>query len=424
MEVNKMETIMKKLMVLLAVILFPLACDKSPVETTAIEKNERQDVHLTAKQEVKVQNGNILALDYFKKMYAYNEERLDGKDFVVSPLGLEMLLGLLNTGATEEAADQILSVMGFEHGEEKELNEYLYSLLGQLVQLDALTRIKFANIGFINKAKFELKPSYVEEARYYYDMPVTEEDFSDPDLVHRINGWCNDNTEGMIPVIIGAVNPDGNFYMFDAMYFNGYWTSRFDPGKTEKEKFYPEKGDSFKVKMMKQQAAFPFAQMKDYSVVCLPYGNEAFRMNVILPHEGNRLEDVIASLDNDRWDGAVSRMIFTDLDIWLPRFETENYFLLNEIMLQLGLSGIYKVGNLDNLAKDITAEMIVQSTHIKVSEEGTEAAAVTGNISFSSPGPGHEVPPEEFHANRPFLYLITEYSTGAILFAGIYGGHN
>ena len=202
MEVNKMETIMKKLMVLLAVILFPLACDKSPVETTAIEKNERQDVHLTAKQEAKVQNGNILALDYFKKMYAYNEERLDGKDFVVSPLGLEMLLGLLNTGATEEAADQILSVMGFEHGEEKELNEYLYSLLGQLVQLDALTRIKFANIGFINKAKFELKPSYVEEARYYYDMPVTEEDFSDPDLVHRINGWCNENTEGMIPAII------------------------------------------------------------------------------------------------------------------------------------------------------------------------------------------------------------------------------
>lgn len=415
---------MKKLMVLLAVILVPLACDRSLVETTAVVNIERQDVHLTAKQEACIQYGNILALDYFKKMFAYNEERLDGKDFVVSPLGLEMLLGLLNTGATGEGADQILSVMGFEHGEEKELNEYLYSLSGQLVRLDSLTRIKFANIGFINKALFELKPSYVKEARYYYDMPVTEEDFSDPDLVHRINGWCNENTEGMIPDIIGAVNPDGNFYMFDAMYFNGYWTSRFDPGKTEKEKFYPEEGAAFKVKMMKQRAAFPFARMKDYCVVCLPYGNEAFRMNVVLPHEGNRLEDVIASLDNDRWDGAVSRMIFTDLDIWLPRFETENYFLLNEIMLQLGLSGIYKVGNLDNLAKDITAEMIVQSTHIKVSEEGTEAAAVTGNISFGSPGPGHEVPPEEFHANRPFLYLITEYSTGAILFAGIYGGHN
>ena len=35
------------------------------------------------------------------------------------------------------------------------------------------------------------------------------------------------------------------------------------------------------------------------------------------------------------------------------------------------------------------------------------------------PGPN---PHAVFHANHPFLYLITESSTGAVLFAGRYGG--
>jgi serine protease inhibitor len=39
------------------------------------------------------------------------------------------------------------------------------------------------------------------------------------------------------------------------------------------------------------------------------------------------------------------------------------------------------------------------------------------NTSVSVP----EVP-VEFHADRPFIYLITEKSTGAVLFAGRFGG--
>jgi serpin B len=50
-----------------------------------------------------------------------------------------------------------------------------------------------------------------------------------------------------------------------------------------------------------------------------------------------------------------------------------------------------------------------------VDEEGTEAAAVT---SIGIGVTAMPVNPLEFHANRPFLYLITEEDTGAILFIG------
>ena len=57
----------------------------------------------------------------------------------------------------------------------------------------------------------------------------------------------------------------------------------------------------------------------------------------------------------------------------------------------------------------------MQDAVIKVDEEGTEAAAVSTGTAATSV-PEHHT----FHADHPFLYLITESSTGAILFAGKY----
>jgi hypothetical protein len=60
-----------------------------------------------------------------------------------------------------------------------------------------------------------------------------------------------------------------------------------------------------------------------------------------------------------------------------------------------------------------------QVAKIKLDEEGTEAAAVTViGVAPSSIPP----PPTPFHANRPFLYVISEQSTGAIFFIGQYTG--
>ena len=60
-----------------------------------------------------------------------------------------------------------------------------------------------------------------------------------------------------------------------------------------------------------------------------------------------------------------------------------------------------------------------QVAKIKLDEQGTEAAAVTViGMEKSSIPPV----PTPFYANRPFLYLISEQSTGTIFFIGQYAG--
>ena len=68
--------------------------------------------------------------------------------------------------------------------------------------------------------------------------------------------------------------------------------------------------------------------------------------------------------------------------------------------------------------------MMRQKAKIKVNEEGSEAAAVTvAGTANMSMGPALiEYPKATFHANRPFVYVITEASSGVILFVGKYTG--
>ena len=148
-------------------------------------------------------------------------------------------------------------------------------------------------------------------------------------------------------------------------------------------------------------------------------------MYVFLPKKGHTVEEVIASLDGASWDDLRSHMYSEDkVNLWLPRFETKYHVKLNDILCDMGMPGSFKTGA-DFKAMSPNAaylDFVQQDAIIKVDEEGSEAAAVTiGGMMGATAVP---VPPKiiDFHCDHPFLYLITEASTGAVLFAGKYTG--
>jgi serpin B len=61
-----------------------------------------------------------------------------------------------------------------------------------------------------------------------------------------------------------------------------------------------------------------------------------------------------------------------------------------------------------------TLETVVHKTYIKVDENGTEAAAVSGGTMATSARTDQTV----FRVDRPFLFTISDQETGAILFLG------
>jgi len=138
-------------------------------------------------------------------------------------------------------------------------------------------------------------------------------------------------------------------------------------------------------------------------------------MVAILPANDKTIDQLIEYLDNATWKNIVANLREQNIWLKLPRFKIECDIKLNEPVKNAGMQRIFG-GGLENIADArLAVSKIQQKTFVEVNEEGTEAAAVTAIEVIFTSGTGGPVP---FFANRPFLYLIKEKSTGAILFIG------
>lgn len=215
-------------------------------------------------------------------------------------------------------------------------------------------------------------------------------------------------------------------YLLNALYFKSSWATKFNAKLTQDEKFRKEDGTTAKVPMMKHNGVFRYGKGASFRAVLLPYGNKAFSMSVLLPNDGKTVADVTAELKGTDWRGFTSGMDSADVDLWLPKFKTQFGIKLNDVLSGMGMPSSFDPNKADfkGMSPDaLCLSFVRQDAVIKVDEEGTEAAAVSsaGMVKETSFAPSEFV---VFHADHPFIYLITEASSGAVLFAGRFGSES
>ena len=402
------------ILALTAAILGTGAC----VNLDTSKSNPYKALELSTKSAALAHQGNTFAFAFIDRV---NDATAD--DYIISPLSMQFLLGMILNGAQGATADEICKVLGYGAGEVDDVNTYCLAMLQQLPDLDKKTKLSIANALFVNQ-NYSLLSNYKQTVGMFYEAEVTNLDFSKNAAATReINNWCSDHTNGLVPEILENVNPNILTYLLNAMYFKSEWKQKFSKSNTGQEPFTNESGAQKKVLMMKTEKNFSYQDNEVLRAVRLPYGNGAFSMTVILPAEGKKLSDVTDYLNGENWDAFVKTMVGCDVDLWLPKFETKYHIKLNDILSAMGMPLSFDPYRADFKAMSSLAlclDFVQQDAVIKVDEEGTEAAVVSsaGMLAMSA-APGQHV---VFHADRPFLYLITETSTGAVLFAGRYSG--
>ena len=400
---------------LAALVIGSISCGKKSDDDP--KNNPYKQVDLTTKSAEFVRQGNAFAFRFIDRV---NNETPG--DFIISPLSMQFLLGMILNGANGNTADEICKVLGYGAGETETVNAYCLSMLQQLPGLDKKTTLSIANAIVMNQ-NYLLLDSYQSTVSQYYVAEVANMDFTDnAGTTQKINKWCSDHTGGMIPEILKAVEPDILAYLMNAMYFKSEWTEKFSKGNTAKEAFTKEDGQKTKVPMMKTEHNFSYEANNIFRAVRLPYGNGAYVMTVLLPSEGKTLVDVIHQLDGQSWQAFDENLISCEVDLWLPKFETRFHIKLNDILSGMGMPSSFDDRADFSAMSDDAAYLsfVQQDAVIKVDEEGSEAAAVSSAGVYTESISANM--PVAFHADHPFLYLITETSTGAILFAGKYSG--
>lgn len=410
------------------------SCSKSDSEETTQNTDEKTDTPqyvddkgeaLTPAQEQAFGKSiNDFTFNMFRTMAAEHPRQ----SLVSSPLSAATLLAMLNDGAWGKTREELLKVLGFEGAKSRSVNEYFQKLMDTTTD-DATTKLQMANAVYVRRG-YEFKTSFVDDMKLYYSADVATLDFDKAETIKYINDWCSDKTNKMIPEIIQKLPSDALSIMIDALYFKGEWKNCFFALATHERTFTLEDGTQCQLMTMHDsRECDDYLDTTDYQALRLKYGNGSYNMTILLPKKGKTVSDVVGGLTADSWKTLQSKMGYpgTLVNISLPRFTvqtTEEAADLKGMLSKMGVNGIFsaKDAELPNIlnVNGLYIDQIKQKAVIKVTEIGTEAAAIT--YDFSAGSSGEVIIPIDFYADHPFVYVISNSKTGVVYFIGQYHG--
>jgi serine protease inhibitor len=349
-------------------------------------------------------------------LYATLAPQSDG-DIVFSPLSMGIAFGMADAGARGETAAQIASVFRLP-ASGSELHSLFNSLTNELDR-DRKATLELANRMY-PAAGYDIEPDFVETLAAQYGAPLERLDFqADTEGARRrINAWVAERTKQRIPELFpaGTISPETVLALVNALYFEAKWLQPFGKYPTKKSDFTRLDGSIVKAPLMQNaELRTRFADAQGFQAVELPYEDGDLSMLVLVPDAGTFpvFERGLNAKRLELLDGALREGV---VDLFLPRWQSKYNVDLIPPLQSLGLTLPFDGGDFTGISP--TNPFIGAAVHaadIEVDEDGTVAAAATG-IGFLESGP--PTPDAVIRVDRPFLYLIRERGTGAVLFLG------
>jgi serpin B len=398
---------------LLCSLIIAISCEKNDPDPA---NREPSKIDLTKKSAELIEADQQFAFELFKEVYALS----DAENVMISSLSTSYALGMTFNGASGTTKDAFRDVLHFGDLTDQEVNESYKELMSQLVTLDKEVQFSIAN-SIWYKLGYNVLEDFISTNQEYFDAAVEELDFSDPQAVDIINGWIEEKTNDKIKDMLDFIPSNAVMYLINAIYFNANWKYQFDPEDTYSGDFMLKEGGTHRTDFMQVEGTFNYTNQEDFTAVELPYGDSAFSMVVLLPKPGISAADIVEEMDAESWNSWFEFSYPNNVLVELSKFKYGFKSLLNDPLINLGMGIAFTdAADFSNITPGggIFISRVIHQTFIDVNEEGTEAAAATiVEMIESSAGGG----PTLFRADRPFLYLIKENSTGALLFMGKVG---
>jgi len=344
------------------------------------------------------------------------------KNIFISPLSVSMALGMTANGAAGSTLDSMRATLELADLTEAESNAAYQSLIELLTEADPKVRFDIANSIWYRDI-WTFNADFLGRCQDYFDAVVRGLDFSDPAAADTINTWVDENTQGKIEeIVVKPIDPDIVMFLINAIYFKGTWTYEFDPENTRDDVFNLLDGSQAGCRMMEQRSEYPYLSTDQFQMVDLPYGDGLFTMTIFLPRTNVHVDSLIAQFTPENWQLWISSLAPDSGDIQLPKFTLEYELKMNAVLKALGMGIAFGEGAVDfsrliDPAGLIWIGKVKHKTFVQVDEEGTEAAAATVVTMVLSAGGGHSTG-FVMRVDRPFVFVIRERTSGALLFMG------
>lgn len=370
-----------------------------------------------------VEGNSAFAFDLYRSLAGEEGD----ENLFYSPYSISLALAMTYAGARGETEQQMSDTLHFALPRED-----LHAAFNALDQAFASRgeeaegkgekgfRLNIANAIWGQKG-YEFLEAFLDTLATNYGAGLRVLDFASAPEESRveINEWVSEKTEGKIENLIpkGAVGPLTRLVLTNAIYFNAAWATPFEEEATKDGPFTLLDGGEVTVPMMRQTESFGYAEGEGYQAVDLPYDGHELSMVILLPEAG-KFEAFEGSLDAERVQTIIEELEQGQVTLTMPKFEFDSGFSLKETLAAMGMPVAFSgEADFSGMTGDgaLSIAEVIHKAFVSVDEEGTEAAAATAVVMVESAMPGQ---PAEVTIDRPFIFLIRDIETGAILFVG------
>jgi serine protease inhibitor len=340
-----------------------------------------------------------------------------GKNVFYSPLSVAFALSMAYNGAAGETKEAMRRTLKIEDVSLDQLNEQSATLIDLLSGSDSKVELAVANSLWARRG-VEYKDDFLERNRQFFGAEVASLDFGAPGALSAINNWVSRNTKSKIPTIIKRINPDDVMFLINAVYFKGEWEYKFNKELTKDEPFYPLSGPQKEVPMMSQSGHYEYYQGDKFQALRLFYADKVASLDLFLPDKDSSIDDLLKRLSPEQCERWTRSFRQASGNIKIPRFKMDYESSLNDPLKAMGMGVAFVRGKADFSGmrdqKDLYITDVKHKAFVEVNEEGTEAAAAA-----SVGGPLRALQRFTFIADHPFLMMIRDQRTTALLFMGV-----
>eukprot|EP00071_Canis_lupus_P045605 XP_022279162.1 alpha-2-antiplasmin isoform X4 [Canis lupus familiaris] len=260
---------------------------------------------------------------------------------------------------------------------------------------------------------FPIKEDFLKQSEQLFGAkPMSLTGRKGDDLLN-INQWVKEATEGKIEDFLSELPDDTVLLLLNAIHFQGFWRSKFDPSLTQRDSFHLNEQFTVPVDMMHART-YPLRwfllEQPEIQVAHFPFKNNMSFVVIMPTHFEWNVSQVLANLSWDILHQPLLREKPTK--VRLPKLHLNYQLDLVATLSRLGLQELFQAPDLRGISDQrLVVTSVQHQSALELSEAGVEAAAATGTamsrMSLSS-----------FSVNRPFLFFILEDTTSLPLFVG------
>ena len=349
----------------------------------------------------------------FLMLHQMNKNQTDSS-FVVSPMSLNCAIAMAGNGAAGRTLQEIERLVGPIAVANSFFKKYHA----------ALPHNEYSNCGIFNylavNPKDPIKKDFTDKISTIYDVCVKPIDFANPKSVKQINDWFCRQLQDESLNVVKEPDAETSLLLANVLDFRAFWSSPFNSEFTDEEDFTTDRGDVLFIPMMYDQGkTCLYTENASFQAVSLPYLGSCYRMLLVLP-KTEKLSKLTSAMTSNTFSNILNSLKEKEVELSLPRFRCVGDMEVKEMLSKVIPSAFdVQKANFSAICELPTwINEISHKTSIEVTEQGTKARSITVE-SFLVKA---ETENPKFIANRPFMYIVYDDATHAIILTGQFCG--